>query len=68
MKFLVVTLVKDGLLEFWETRNSVLQQTLTPKHLVIDSSKSSEIRDTQTQSELLTIITSPPKGIFGAMN
>jgi len=68
MNFLVVTLVKDDLLEFWETRNSVFQQTLTPKHLVIDSSKSSEIGDTQNQSDLFTIISCPPKGIYGAMN
>lgn len=68
MNFLVVTLVKDDLLEFWETRNSVLKQTFTPKHLVIDSSESSEIRDAQNQSELFTIITCPPKGIYGAMN
>ena len=68
MNFLVVTLVKDDLLEFWETRNSVLKQTFKPKHLVIDSSESSEIRDTQNQSDLFTIITCPPKGIYGAMN
>jgi glycosyltransferase involved in cell wall biosynthesis len=68
MNFLVVTLVKDDLLEFWKTRNSVLKQTYTPRHLVIDSSKSSEIRDSQNQSDFFTIITCPPKGIYGAMN
>jgi hypothetical protein len=68
MNFLVVTLVKDDLLEFWETRSSVLKQTFTPKHLVIDSSESSEIRETQNQSDLFTLITCPPRGIYGAMN
>lgn len=68
MKFLVVTLVKDDLLEFWQTRNSVLRQSIIPKHLVIDSSESTEIGDTQNQSDLFTIITCPPKGIYGAMN
>jgi hypothetical protein len=68
MNFLVVTLVKDDLLEFWETRKSVLKQTSTPKHLVIDSSENSLLKEAHNQSDLFTIITCPPKGIYGAMN
>ena len=68
VNFCVVTLVKDNLPEYWETRNSILQQTLAPRHLVIDSSRGSEIKSTEYESDLFTLIETPPSSIYGAMN
>ena len=68
VNFCVVTLVKDDLHEFWETRKSVLQQTLAPRHLVIDSSGGNEIKSAKSESDLFTLIESPPSSIYRAMN
>jgi hypothetical protein len=68
VNFCVVTLVKDDLPEYWETRKSVLQQTLAPRHLVIDSSGGNEIKSAKSESDLFTLVESRPSSIYRAMN
>jgi len=68
LNYLVVTLVKDNLPEYWETRNSVLRQTMAPRHLVIDSSGGNEIKSAEYENEFFTLIESPPSSIYRAMN
>jgi hypothetical protein len=65
---IVVTLVKDDLENFLRTLDSVSSQTVSPRHLVIDSSAFPIEISTERSSSNLVILRTPPAGIYQGMN
>lgn len=64
----IVTLVKDDQDAFFETRNSIIAQSFTLLHLVVDSSlQELHVPESPPYIETIKIVT-PPQGIYPAMN